>query len=479
MMSTMTDKSRKKALLLAAIGMLAFLLDQPAVAGTAAADGTDSYQDSSALYTSVSSPQDQSTTDASDTQSDSRYPVPVPPLRLPFWSAFGKLLPAGWSMSLSTQVLGLYDSNPLQSPSAPSADIAGSYSGVIEVAKFSEHARFIADYMPEYTMYRRFDALSNLQQRYYQALTLDLSRNTTFSWHLNARHFPAWGGSSFAGSDFGALVMALTGTSEHDLMSSVTNANTDFGIDHRINVHSHVDFGVNGSASWFGAAEGNLYANLLNQPSSKAWCGGGTLGYTFDINSRRSAGVDVGQSYCLYASQNYHQNYQTAHFRYRQTLNRNWQYYVEIGPGFRENQPESSAVTPGFDLSVAVNRMTKQTILSATLTRTYSVGLFQGNQTAWYGTLAAQHIFGQHWKVGFFTNYSGSFHSPEAQVYNDTTTNAYWVSGLWGYRFGRQLTWNTNYGYAVYQGYYSGASQVNKNQVATGFVFTLNDAHGH
>jgi hypothetical protein len=456
----------KKTVLLAAIGVLTFLLNKPAVAS---ADG--SYQGSGTPNSSASSSaQDEGPSGASDSQS------PAPAIRAPIWTDLGRSLPPGWRVNMETQILGVYDSNPMQSPSAPASDIGANYSGMLEVSKVTGHNSFDAVYFPEYTMYRRFDILSSMQHKYHQTLTLNLSRRTTVTWSLNAFHYPAWGGSSIAQSNLGALLMALTGTNNHDLMSSVTNVTTGLGIEHRFTSRSHIDLGVTGSETWFSTSEGSPYASILSIPSSKFWFGGGTLGYTYDINSGRSVGIDVGQSYYLSASQSYHVNYQSAHLRYNQTLGKGWLCHVGIGPGIRETQNVSSAIILGFDLNANIRKVTKHSIFFANVARTYTAGTFRGSLTAWYGSLAAQHEFGQHWKAGVFANYIGSFYPSSAQTYN-TTTDSYWISGQGGYRFTRQLTWHANYGYTVYQGNYSGSTQAKKYQVATGFVFSFNDAH--
>jgi hypothetical protein len=390
----------------------------------------------------------------------------------------GSALPSGWSYSVMGQVLGIYDSNPLQQPTAAPSDIAASYSGMIEVSKLSGHTLFEAAYIPDYTQYRRFDELANLQQKYHQTLSHSFNRRTELVWTLDAHHYPAWGGSSLASSNYGALIMSVTGTSDHDLLAAVTNTNTSFRLNHQTGKRAHIYITTDGSVSWFSDSAGtNPVASVLLQPSSKFWTGGASIGYHYDLTAHRSVGIDAGSLYDVDASQNFHVNYQKAHLTYREELRSGWSYEFMIGPGLREDQGTGSTAHLGLDFAGRLAKTTHRSVFLATLTRSYLAGQFAGSLTSWYGILGAQHFFGQHWIVGLNSSYIGAFYPPGTPQYNNSTTAVYNEFGRVGYRLNRKMAFTADYGYSTYQGSYNGYSRLGRSRVATGLVMNISDKH--
>jgi hypothetical protein len=385
-------------------------------------------------------------------------------------SVWGTPVPGGLRVNASTEVLAIYDTNPNLSPQTAPSDVVSSFTGLMDVTDFTGRTQFEASYLPQYLMYRRFGELNSMRHTFHGLMTHDVSKFTRMDWTVNVRKYPIWDGS-LASVEFGSFLSALNGSPAQDLTSSVTNASTTLKVRHSLDARSHIEVVLDGALSKFSQSTNSLFIPGMPPPNSNTWSGGGSVAYDYDLTPRRSIGASVADTYFAFSPEISHEHYQYAHFRYQETFASGFTVDAGIGPGIREIQL-SRRTEPGVDLSIGVNRKTPHSMLTARVTRTYEVGLVQGNLTTWYGVVAAQRQVGRHWLAGLYGNYTGSTYPTTALTAN---REVFTIGSQVGYRFGRQLTWLVNYGYSAQQGQVYEVGRVVKQQVASGFALDLDN----
>lgn len=168
------------------------------------------------------------------------------PLSAPHISNYGFVIPPGWNLGVAADGMGVYDSNPT-SLSEATGDAAQRYSGNASLTYLSKHTAYQADYLPSATYYRQITGLNSTEQDLNQTLWHEVSGQTSFGWHFDARKYPSWGGSAFSNSSFGSLLMELSGLTGLNLMSKISNGTTDFIMEHRLNHRSRLHADIGGS----------------------------------------------------------------------------------------------------------------------------------------------------------------------------------------------------------------------------------------
>jgi len=387
-------------------------------------------------------------------------------------TSYGFAIPPGWNMAVAVDALGVYDSNPafqLQ----PVGDVAQRYSGNVLLSYVAAHTVYEAAYIPSFTFYRQFTSLNSAEQNLSQTLWHDVSPHTSFSWRLDALKYPSWGGSSFANSSFGSLLMQLSGLTALNLESKVSNASTGFTLEHKLSAHSHIQADFSGGVTKYVHSDSNQVVSLLTEPDSSTWYGQMNAFYDYQLSAHRTLGAGVSSSYFLFTTQDYHLMEQSVALRYAQVLRSGWAYTASAGPQFRENQQSSGILQPGLGLNLDLVHKNRRSAFRASVGSSYQIGQAQGNLTSWTASVSFEHSIGKRCFAGVFGNYQRS----ESLVNSGplgtgvTQTVAPAIDG--GVRLTRHLVWITNYGFSSQVGVLTQQTAIYRQQFVSGLSFSL------
>jgi len=400
------------------------------------------------------------------------------PASAPHVINYGFKVRPGWNLGMASDALGVYDNNPASLPQ-PSGDAAQRYSGNLSLAYLSQHTTYQADYIPSASYYRQFTSLNNTEQSLTQRVWHAVSARTSFDWHLDARQYPSWGGSSFPSSSFGSLLMQLSGLTGLDLKSNVSSANMGFMLHRKLNKHSSINAGVGGGVSKYVQINSNQIAGLLTAPDSSTWGGLMALSYDYQLSTRRSLGAGISGSYFLFTGANYHTIEQTASLHYSERFRNGWAYSIAAGPELREQQRSSGSIQPGLSLSFDVGRKTRRSSYRANVQRSYQIGQAQGNLTSWTASLSAERGVGRRGFAGVFASYLRSVSEVSVGQFGTGTTQSFAPAFTGGIRLGRHLIWFANYGLSAQDGVLTHQSNIHRQQFVSGFSFRTDSLFPH
>jgi hypothetical protein len=375
-------------------------------------------------------------------------------------------------MSVAIDALGVYDSNPaflLQ----PTGDAAQRYSGNVSVSYLAAHTIYQAAYIPSFTYYRQLTSLNSAEQSLSQTLWHDLSPHTSVGWRLDANKYPSWGGSAFANSSFGSLLMQLSGLTALNLMSKVSSASTDITVEHKLSSRSHLQADFSGGVTKYVHSDSNQFLTLLTAADSTTWYGQMSVSYDYQLGTHRTLGAGVSSSYFLFTAQNYHAMTQSAVLRYSEILRDGWSYSASVGPEIREDQQSSEMLQPGLSLNVDLVHKTRRSAFRGSVVSSYQMGQAQGNLTSWVALLSFEHSIGKRCFAGVFGNYqrSQSLVASGPLGTGVTQTVAPAVDG--GVRLTRKLVWFTNYGFSSQEGILTQRKNILRQQIVSGLSLNI------
>jgi len=410
--------------------------------------------------------------------------IPPPPLRdpeaieVPLGTAHltnhGRPIPAGWNVAATADALGVYDSNPL-SVSDPQGEFEQRYSADVSVTDRAKHTSYQAVYEPSYSLHKRYDQLNMLEQNFSQVLWHDFSPQTAMSWRVNAQRYPSWGGSAFAGSAFGALLMQLTGISGLDLRQEVTRGTMGLSLERVEGFRSHWRIDLEGGASRYQPTSESQIVALLTAPGSSTWFGEVNLLYEHHITRSRVLGVSLSDAYFTFTLPAYHSQEQIAQLRYMQYFRNGWGLMAGAGPEFRENPMVKGTLQPAMSFTADVGRTSMRSVVRVTFTDGYQLGRAQGNLSNSVLAASAERALLRRTYVGAFANYERSNASvPTGQLAaGNTTLVAFAGSG--GVRLSREITWFVNYGVGLQKGVLTGEKQIHRQQFVSGLSWNTNN----
>lgn len=408
--------------------------------------------------------------------------IPPPPLQdsqmleispsVPHMTSYGYAIPAGWNIGIAADAMGVYDSNPLFL-AQPSGDEAQRYSGNAFLTYLSKRTVYQADYMPSFTYYRQYSELNSTEQNLSQTLWHDASAQTGYGWRFDAKKYPSWGGSTFASSSFGSLLMQLSGLTGLNLVSKVSAASTGFTLDHRLNHHSHVRADFSGGVTKYAHSNTDEFLSLLTATDSSTWSGLMSLVYDYQLNTHRSLGVGVSGGYLLFTAENYHLITQTVGFRYSETLPHSWSYSVSVGPEFREQQRASGTIQPGLNLNFDMGRKTRKSAFRAGAVSSYQMGQAQGNVTSWVALVSLEHSIGRRYFAGVLGNYQRSESLVASGQLGTGSTQTVTPAVDGGIRLDRHVMWFANYGFSAQNGVLTQRETIYRQQFISGLSFNV------
>ena len=395
----------------------------------------------------------------------------IPPAE-PHVNDYGFVILPGWNLGMTIDALGVYDTNPAFLVD-PAGDVAQRYSGSVSLSYLARHTVYQAAYFPSVTYYRNFTTLNSTDQDLSQTLWHEFSPRTDFSWRLDAREYPSWGGSAFASSSFGSLLMELSGLTALNLESKVKNASTGFTLQHRLNHRSHVQFDASGGVTKYAHSNSNQFLSLLTAPDSSTWSGQVGLFYTYQLNAHRTMGAGISASYFLFTLQNYHQMEQAALFRYSEIFSKDWSYSASVGPGLREQQNASGKIQPVLSLNLDLEHKTKKSAFRANVVNSYQMGLAEGNLTGWVALLSFEHSVGKRGFAGVFATYQRSQSAVSVGPLGTGLTQSVAPALDGGIRLARHLVWFANYGVGVQEGVLTQQNKIYRQQFLTGLSINV------
>ncbi len=396
------------------------------------------------------------------------------PLSAPHISNYGFVIPPGWNIGVAADGMGVYDSNPTSSSEA-TGDAAQRYSGNASLTYLSKHTAYQADYLPSATYYRQITGLNSTEQDLNQTLWHQVSGQTSFGWHFDARKYPSWGGSAFSNSSFGSLLMELSGLTGLNLMSKISTGTTDFNVEHRLNHRSCLHAAIGGGVTKYVHSDSDQMLGLLMAPDSSTWSGQMGFSYDYQLNAHRSVGAGASSSYVLFTTQNYHMMTQSMTIRYEEKLRDGWGYSVSVGPEFREEQLVLPKVQPGLSLNLNAGRRNRKSAFGASVVSTYQMGQAQGNLTRWTALLSFEHSIGRRGFAGAFGNYQRSQSLVATGPLGTGTTQTVAPAVDGGVRLGQHVVWFANYGFSAQMGALTQHQDIYRQQFVSGLSFHVDN----
>ncbi len=417
-------------------------------------------------------------------QDQDQIPEQIPPTPLqetesmevaplaPHVTDYGFMVPAGWNVATAIDALGVYDSNPAFQ-FQPVGDAAQRYSGNFSLSYLAEHTVYQATYEPSFSYYRKFTSLDSADQNFSQTMWHDLSPHTSIGWRLDVNKYPAWGGSAFSNSSFGALLMQLSGLTALNLQSNVLNTNTGLTLEHKVSRRSRVQAYVTGGVTKYTQSDSSQFVSLLTEPDSRTWSGQASLFYDYQLGAHRSLGAGVSDYYFFFTTQDYHMTVQSVVLRYSESLRDNWTYSVSAGPQFQEDQHPAPAIQPGLSLNFDLVHRTKKSSFRTSIVSSYQAGQAQGNLTSWTGLVRFEHAIGKRYFAGGFGSYMRSDSPVSTGSLGTGVTQSFAPAVDGGVRLTRHLVWFTNYGFSVQQGVLTEQKNIYRQQVVSGLSLNV------
>jgi hypothetical protein len=395
----------------------------------------------------------------------------IPP-SAPHVNDYGYVIVPGWNLGMTADVLGVYDTNPaflLQ----PIGDVAQRYSGSASVSYLAKHTVYQAAYLPSFSYYRKFTTLNSDEQSLNQTFWHESSPRTNFSWRLNAHEYPSWGGSSFASSAFGSLLMELSGLTALNLESKVKSATTGLTLVHELNRRSHFQADISGGVTKYVHSNSDQFVSLLTAPDSSTWSAQTSFFYYRQLSAHRSLGAGVSAAYFLFTFQDSRLMVQSAMLRYSEVLRKNWAYSVSIGPDLREDQHSSKKIQPGLNLDVDLVHKTKKTAFRASVVNAYQTGAAEGNLTSWVALVSFERSVGKRGFAGVFATYLRSESEFSQGALGKGTTQSMTPAVDGGIRLTRHLVWFANYGFGLQEGALTLQNKIYRQQFLSGISFNV------
>lgn len=381
--------------------------------------------------------------------------------------------PPGWSISGTTDVLALFDTNPTSSANAVS-DTGQRYTGRIDVSRLSRNFVFLSTYIPSCTIYQEFTPLNGCSHNFTQNLRYKTSASTTFEWNTEAWKHPAWAGSALAESTSGALVMAVAGIDELKLISNISSAQTTLKLGRTVDNRSSIYFSTGGGVVQYSHSSSDSLINALTQPNSSTWFGDATAEYQHQLGERKSISVIAAHDFFEFSEENRHRQVGSLSLRYGMKFSNRLGFSITAGPGYMSQQGEN-AIQPTLDLSIEASRSTTRSVLEAKVEHSYQPGIEAGSLMGWVESISYQRSVSKRWTAGGFGNYQSSS-IPSAQgAAPSPAPYVYTVAALAGYRLRRHVTWVANYGYSVQRGAATGSHHIRSQQFTTGLSFEFNN----
>lgn len=386
-------------------------------------------------------------------------------------SAFGESLANFWSLKTAFQASQSYDDNVFLANSFRKADTITKVSGRVSVAYLGRHTRFEAGYMPEYSMYHRYDPLNSIDHTYFHTFRKQISRQMEFHWNANAYRMPSRGSLPFKVTNFGAFTFMTYSLDALRDGLMISGGTTTAGVTYRFNPRWKVTADFEGGSTLF-EERGAPTTPVLTQEI--VYSAGAKVNVSYAMTARRTVGLRVSNTYFGFIGPAQHQHYQSVQATLEQKLPRNFLLVMAAGPGFTERQGGTGVDVSGF-FDVSVQRNLPGSGYAIGFQRSVKVGLIQESIASYTGSARANRNFGRKWvsNVGAsYTRAQGVRGGSELELISG--------SAQIGYRLTRQLIPFVNYGY-THQKNLSGltnARNVSRNQVMIGIVYNLGTVAG-
>jgi hypothetical protein len=202
-------------------------------------------------------------------------------------SIFGDVLGGHWTLISSGQFAQSYDDNVFLSNISRVSDTISKYSGRVTLAYRGKHTRFEANYLPEYSMDFRYDAMSHLSHAYNQSLTYQSGPRTEFHWNFGGSFTPGTGGLPSSFLDFGGYQVPVNSLERLDAGTNILSGNTSLGVSHSFSARSKVTLDLNSASTKFLQRKST---GLPTTSQGQTYSGGFNVGWSYELKPGRSFG---------------------------------------------------------------------------------------------------------------------------------------------------------------------------------------------
>jgi hypothetical protein len=382
-------------------------------------------------------------------------------------SIFGDVLGGHWTVISSVQFAQSYDDNVFLSNSFRVSDTISKYSGRLTLAYRGKHTRFEANYLPEYSMDFRYDAMSHTAHAYNQALTYQPGARTEFHWNFGGSFSPGTGGIPSSFLDFGGYQVPVNSLEQLDAGTNILNGNTSVGMSHSLSARSRFNVELNSASTKFLQRKS---AGLPTTSQGQTYSGGGTLGWSYELKPGRSFGFSAGDNYLGILSPDTHQHSQNVQVTFSQRLPGSMNLSGSVGPSFTERQG-SNQVDIGTAYSASLSRQGAKIGYNLTAAKSFQAGLQAQSLSSDTFAFNAHRAFGRRWTTSLGVAYSRS----QDQAGISSSEN---VSGTTQirYQFTRQISASANYSHMRQDAIAAsavGIRNVDRNSVSIGLVYDI------
>lgn len=379
-------------------------------------------------------------------------------------STFGETLTNFWSVRTAFQATQTYDDNVFLANQFRKGDLVTKVAGRVSVAYLGRHTRFEAGYMPEYSIYQRYEPLNAIHHTYFHTFTRQATRKLEIHWRAQAYRMPSRGALPFKVTNFGGFTFMKYSLDALQDGLNITGGSTVVGVTYRFNPRWKMTADVDGAATSF-TERGSPTTPVVTQ--EMIFSAGARVNLAYEMTPRRSIGVRVSNTYFGFVGPSQHQHYQSIQATFEQRLPRHYTLSVGAGPGFSQSQGSSGLETTTF-FNVNLERNLPGQGFGFTFQRAAQVGVLQGSILSYSGSARVHRNFGRRWisNIGAsYTRSQGASGRNELELASGTAQV--------GYRLTRMIIPFVNYGYTHQKnlGSLTNARNVSRNQVAIGLVF--------
>lgn len=381
-------------------------------------------------------------------------------------SQFGETLANSWSISSAFQGTQSFDDNVFLANNFRKSDTVSKLSGRITVAYRGKHTRFESNYLPEFSLYQRYDPLNYVTHNYSQSLVHDFSRRTEFHWKTSVHQAPSRGNLPFTLVNFGGMIFNMYSLDALNNGMNVFNADNSIGASYRWSSRLRFNADLNGAVSRF-TEKGNPVLPVVSQEMT--YSTGVHLGFDYTLKPGRALGVKVNNTYFGFISPNNHQYTHSVEATFSQTLPKRYQLNASVGPGVTRRQGGRAAEL-GVFYEVSLARNLQRSGFAISFRRGNQVGLLQDSVSDYGAAFRLNRNFGRKW----ITNAGGTYTRAQSTGGAARTELASGTAQI-GYRLTRQIIPFMNYGYSHQKALIASPNirNVNRNEVSLGFVYNF------
>jgi hypothetical protein len=382
-------------------------------------------------------------------------------------SVFGDTLGGHWTVISSVQFSQSFDDNVFLASAFRLSDTISKYSGRVTLAYRGKHARFEANYLPEYNMNFRYDTMSYAAHVYSQSLTYQSGPRTEFHWNFGCSFSPGRGGLPSSLLNFGGYQVPVNSLEDLDPGTNILNGNTSVGVSHNLSARSRLTLDLNSASTKFLQRKST---GLPTTNQGQTYSGGINLGWSYEINPGRSFGFSVADNYLGVLSPDTHQHSQNVQATFGQKLRGNFNLSVSVGPSFTERQG-SNQVDVGTAYNATLSREGKRIGYNLTAAKVFQAGLQVQSLSSDTFAFNAHRAFGRRWTSSIGVAYSRS--QDQSGISSSENVSG---TGQIRYQLTHQISASVNYSHLRQDALASSSvaiRNVDRNSVSIGLVYDI------